>query len=220
MDITVSIDNGPSDVDAPDGIEGEGATSSLYLDTRSRQPLDERTLELRCLRNRRTETTRKQLRVADERLQTIADNYEDDFYRYLNIGSGQERQSDSDRAHLRTKMARTRRIIDAEKLYQQAKREARDAGLDASDLDESIFANQPYDGYRESRVHNTLAKLDKGKIYSWMDGVDKQAKAQRRFLPPPDAEALSARQRAAIIAIGENSSAIADGRNAERVETW
>jgi hypothetical protein len=117
-------------------------------------------------------------------------------------------------------MAGTRNIIEAEKAYHQAQRDAADAGIEASAVESFIFADQADDGYLIEDVQGYMMSQDRTKVESWLQDIDPKGTVHRRASKPDDALDLPQRTRDGLVRFSESVLGHATGRDRERIDAW
>ncbi|KAL9078760.1 MAG: hypothetical protein Q9157_002312 [Trypethelium eluteriae] len=102
----------------------------------------------------------------DEYNKNLAEYYEDIAAGVHNIA-----RTAFDNFYVEGKRQYTRELIDAEAKLRETRRQARQVGIKQDALDESIFQNDPHDGYGESMENDMIYSAPVARIEAWLDEV-------------------------------------------------
>lgn len=123
-------------------------------------------------------------------------------------------KTEIDQMHFRYGQRLTRKLMEAEAAYENAKREAQAAGLRIGWHQESNFVNDAEDGYRESLEREAAAaSIDRSRIERWLRNVPA---ADCEDAPEVDVDEWDARLDEPL----DSVSVLAQGANRRRIDQW
>ncbi|KAI9690827.1 MAG: hypothetical protein M1822_008446 [Bathelium mastoideum] len=137
-----------------------------------------------------------------------------------NVANGVEKHSreEFDQFHFNLKAEITRRLIKTEEELRTLKLQARDAGIEHTFDEESIFQSDVDDGYAESLEDDMIRTAPTSKIRSWLNEIPIEADETAEvdgmtILEFDDWDTRS-------VGIGDSISCVGDGSMARKIRRW
>ncbi|KAF2229086.1 hypothetical protein EV356DRAFT_581106 [Viridothelium virens] len=161
------------------------------------------------------------LEKAKEQFDGFDDEYDKnlgEYYEDIATGAHNLARTVFDNFYVEAKRQYTKELIDAEANLRETRQRARQIGIKQDIMDESIFHDDPYDGYGDSMENEMIHCAPVTRIEAWLDGVPDKAynDSAANSVPTFECDDWDARS----VDIGHSISCIGTGSQSRRIRQW